>query len=157
MPVILHPREFDRWLDCDETERLPLDLLRPLDSDDMMMFEAHPNVGNVRNNGPELMRKRNGQARAERCRCSCASVLTVPDVKPHSEPHERKTGFDRVFSSNSSGANMPPKPVQIYGVLSKVTLAKDQPSTSNTSPEMEKAQPVKVKPAALSSKKKKVN
>ncbi len=23
------------------------------------MFEAHPNVGNVRNNGPELLRKAN--------------------------------------------------------------------------------------------------
>ena len=57
MPVILHPRDFDRWLDRDETERLPLDLLRPLASDEMTMFEAHPKVGNVRNNGPELMRK----------------------------------------------------------------------------------------------------
>ncbi len=40
MPVILHPRDYDRWLDREETERLPLD----------------PKVGNVRNNGPELMR-----------------------------------------------------------------------------------------------------
>ncbi len=57
MPVILHPRDFDRWLDREETERLPLDLLRPLDSDEMTMFEAHPCVGDVRNNGPELLRK----------------------------------------------------------------------------------------------------
>ena len=57
MPVILHPRDFDRWLDREESERLPLDLLRPLPSDEMTMFEAHPSVGNVRNNGPELMRK----------------------------------------------------------------------------------------------------
>ena len=57
MPVILHPRDYDRWLDRDETEQLPLDLLRPLASDEMEMFEAHPNVGNVRNNGPELLRK----------------------------------------------------------------------------------------------------
>ena len=57
MPVILHPRDYDRWLDREETERLPLDLLRPLESDEMEMFEAHPSVGNVRNNGPELLRK----------------------------------------------------------------------------------------------------
>ena len=57
MPVILHPRDFDRWLDRDETQRLPLDLLRPLPSDEMAMFEAHSSVGNVRNNGPELLRK----------------------------------------------------------------------------------------------------
>jgi putative SOS response-associated peptidase YedK len=56
MPVILHPHDYDRWLDREETERLPLDLLRPLDSDEMEMFEANPKVGNVRNNGPELMR-----------------------------------------------------------------------------------------------------
>ena len=57
MPVILHPCDFDRWLDREETTQLPLDLLRPLDSDDMDMYEANPKVGNVRNNGPELMRK----------------------------------------------------------------------------------------------------
>ena len=28
MPVILQPRDYDRWLDRGETERLPLDLLR---------------------------------------------------------------------------------------------------------------------------------
>ena len=29
MPVILHARDYDRWLDREETKRLPLDLLRP--------------------------------------------------------------------------------------------------------------------------------
>lgn len=57
MPVILHSRDYDRWLDREETERLPLDLLRPYESDEMEMHEANPKVGNVRNNGPELMRK----------------------------------------------------------------------------------------------------
>ena len=56
MPVILHPRDYDRWLDREQTEQLPVDLLRPLDSDEMEMFETNPKVGNVRNNGPELMR-----------------------------------------------------------------------------------------------------
>ena len=35
----------------------PYDLLRLLESDEMEMFEADPKVGNVRNNGPELIRK----------------------------------------------------------------------------------------------------
>ena len=56
MPVILHPRDYDRWLDREQSEQLPVDLLRPLDSDEMEMFEANPKVGNVRNNGPELLR-----------------------------------------------------------------------------------------------------
>ena len=56
MPCILHPRDYDRWLDREETERLPLDLLRPFESEEMEMFEANSKVGNVRNNGPELMR-----------------------------------------------------------------------------------------------------
>jgi putative SOS response-associated peptidase YedK len=29
MPVILHPRDFDRWLDREKTEHPPIDLLRP--------------------------------------------------------------------------------------------------------------------------------
>ena len=52
----LHARDYDRWLDREETERLPLDLLRPFESEAMEMYAANPKVGNVRNNGPELMR-----------------------------------------------------------------------------------------------------
>jgi putative SOS response-associated peptidase YedK len=57
MPVILNSRDYDRWLDRDETERLPLDLLRPLESEALEMHEANLKVNNVRNNGPELMRQ----------------------------------------------------------------------------------------------------
>ena len=56
MPVILHPRDYDRWLDREETDGLPLDLLRPIESEEMEAYKANPNVGNVRNNGPEMMR-----------------------------------------------------------------------------------------------------
>jgi len=56
MPVILHPRDYDRWLDREERERLPLDLLRPYGSEEMEVYEANPKVGNTRNNGPEMMR-----------------------------------------------------------------------------------------------------
>ncbi len=56
MPVILRPGDYDRWLDREETERLPLDLLRPFEAAEMEMFRANPMGGNVRNNGPELMR-----------------------------------------------------------------------------------------------------
>ena len=56
MPVILHSRDYDRWLDREETERLPLDLLRPYESEEMEVHEANPKVGNIRNNGPEMMR-----------------------------------------------------------------------------------------------------
>jgi putative SOS response-associated peptidase YedK len=55
MPVILHPRDYDRWLDRQHTERLPLDLLRPFESDAMQMRPANPKVNSVRNNGPELL------------------------------------------------------------------------------------------------------
>src|SRR5450631_1839286 len=57
MPVILHSRDYDRWLDRDEAEQLPLDLLRPFESEAMEMHEANPKVGNIRNNGPEMLKK----------------------------------------------------------------------------------------------------
>ncbi len=56
MPVILHARDYDRWLDKEEMERLPLDLLRLYESKEMEIYEANPKVGNIRNNGPEMMR-----------------------------------------------------------------------------------------------------
>lgn len=55
MPAILHPGEFDRWLDRDETERLPTDLLRPFPAEEMEAFEVSKDVDNVRNNSPELL------------------------------------------------------------------------------------------------------
>ncbi len=56
MLVILHSRDYDRWLDREETELLPLDLLRPYESEAMEVHEANPKIGNIRNNGPEMMR-----------------------------------------------------------------------------------------------------
>jgi putative SOS response-associated peptidase YedK len=57
MPVILHPRDYDRWLGREALQRLPVDLLRPFESDAMSMHEANQKVGNVRNNSPEMMRR----------------------------------------------------------------------------------------------------
>ena len=55
MPVILRPSDYDRWLDREETERLPIDLLRPFGAEEMEMREANPKVNNARNNGPEML------------------------------------------------------------------------------------------------------
>jgi putative SOS response-associated peptidase YedK len=55
MPVILHPRDYDRWLTRETAHQPPIDLLRPYESEAMRMTEANPLVGNVRNNGPEML------------------------------------------------------------------------------------------------------
>jgi putative SOS response-associated peptidase YedK len=57
LALILKPKDYDRWLTTDDREdpRLPLDLLHPLDSDEMKMVRANPAVGNWRNNGPEML------------------------------------------------------------------------------------------------------
>jgi putative SOS response-associated peptidase YedK len=55
MPVILAERDYDRWLLRDDQERPPVDLLRPYLAEEMEAHEAHRDVGNVRNNMPELL------------------------------------------------------------------------------------------------------
>ncbi len=55
MPVILHPRDYDRWLERGETYEPPVDLLRPYEADAMRADTCNPAVGNVRNNGPEML------------------------------------------------------------------------------------------------------
>jgi putative SOS response-associated peptidase YedK len=55
MPVILHPRDFDRWLDREVTDQPPIDLLRPFPADEMEAFEVSDDVGNAKNNAPELL------------------------------------------------------------------------------------------------------
>jgi len=54
MPVIVRPQDYERWLDRGETERPPVELLRPFDAEAMTAWTVDPRVGNVRNNGPEL-------------------------------------------------------------------------------------------------------
>jgi putative SOS response-associated peptidase YedK len=34
-----------------------IDLLKPYESEEMEMYEANPKVGNVRHNGPEMLKK----------------------------------------------------------------------------------------------------
>jgi putative SOS response-associated peptidase YedK len=55
MPVILAERDWARWLDRDPGAPPPVDLLRPFDSDAMQTVPCNPAVGNVRNNGPEML------------------------------------------------------------------------------------------------------
>jgi putative SOS response-associated peptidase YedK len=58
LALILHPRDYDRWLGIDGRggdPRPPLDLLHPYDADKMVMKPANPAVGNWRNNGPEML------------------------------------------------------------------------------------------------------
>jgi len=54
MPVILNPSNYDRWLDR-ESQRPPADLLRPFDASQMVATPCNPKVGNVKNNGPEML------------------------------------------------------------------------------------------------------
>jgi putative SOS response-associated peptidase YedK len=55
MPVILQPRDWEEWLDRDDTKPAPLHLLRPYDSDALKLEPCNSAVGNVRNNGPEML------------------------------------------------------------------------------------------------------
>ena len=54
MPVILHERDYDRWL-TRGLNQPPIDLLRPHEAEAMTISACKPLVGNVRNNGPEML------------------------------------------------------------------------------------------------------
>ncbi len=55
MPVLLHPRDYDRWLQRDDPAGAPVGLLRPYEAEAMQVVSCNPAVGRVRNNGPELL------------------------------------------------------------------------------------------------------
>ena len=55
MPVIVHPGDYDRWLERGIVEQPPVDLLRSYEADAMKASLCNPLVGNVRNNGPEML------------------------------------------------------------------------------------------------------
>jgi len=54
MPVIIRPKDYNRWLDCD-AKRPPVDLLRPCESEAMVAAPCNKEVGNIRKNGPEML------------------------------------------------------------------------------------------------------
>ena len=49
MPVILEPKDYDRWLTPGDAERLPTDLLRAYPAERMTAWKVDRQVGNVRN------------------------------------------------------------------------------------------------------------
>lgn len=55
MPVILAPSDYDRWLDVDNPQQPPVDLMRPCSEDKMLAWRVAPAVGNVRNDEPGLI------------------------------------------------------------------------------------------------------
>ena len=54
MPVIIHPANYDRWLDRANLERPPLDLLRPYEAAAMTAYPVDQRVGSVRHDEPGL-------------------------------------------------------------------------------------------------------
>lgn len=54
MPVILHERDYDEWLLRDDGPP-PTHLMQPFPASEMMAREVSRDVGNVRNNHPELL------------------------------------------------------------------------------------------------------
>ena len=55
MPAILQPKDYDEWLNREEVERPPVHLLKPFPTNTMQIHSAHSKVGNVRNQGPEML------------------------------------------------------------------------------------------------------
>jgi putative SOS response-associated peptidase YedK len=53
MPVIVAPRDYNRWLDPSAPP--PLDLLRPYPAEEMRSWQVSEQVGNVCNNAPSLL------------------------------------------------------------------------------------------------------
>ena len=54
MALIVAKRDWQRWLEPGDSERPPIDLLRPFDSDTMKAWRADERINNVKNTGPEL-------------------------------------------------------------------------------------------------------
>jgi putative SOS response-associated peptidase YedK len=55
MPVIIPERDYDRWLQPGDSDRPPIDMLRPFEADKMTAWKVDKAVGNVKNDRPELI------------------------------------------------------------------------------------------------------
>ncbi len=77
MPVILAPKDYERWLAPADPARLPIDLLRPLPAEAMTAWKVGAGVGNVRNNDASL----------------CAPITANPEADAESNPANQTTLF----------------------------------------------------------------
>ena len=55
MPVVLDPASYDIWLDGAPEAALPL--LKPCPADDLVAYRVSDRVGNVRNDGPDVLER----------------------------------------------------------------------------------------------------
>ena len=55
MPVIIPPKDYERWMAPAEPSHLPVDLLRPYPAEAMKAWRVGRAVGNTRNNDPSLI------------------------------------------------------------------------------------------------------
>jgi putative SOS response-associated peptidase YedK len=55
MPVIIERKNYDRWLDADETSPPPTDILSRNNADQMRAWPVSNRVGNIRNNDASLL------------------------------------------------------------------------------------------------------
>lgn len=55
MPVIIEPKDYDRWLEPADANALPLDLLLPFPAERMKAWKVSSRVGNVRNDEEQLL------------------------------------------------------------------------------------------------------
>lgn len=55
MPVVLEPKDYQRWLTPGDPERLPLDLLRAYPAEKMRAWKVDARVGNAKNDEPGLL------------------------------------------------------------------------------------------------------
>jgi putative SOS response-associated peptidase YedK len=55
MPVIIQPKDYDRWLTPGDPQRPPVDLLRPFPADRMNAWKVGRKVGNVKNDTPDCI------------------------------------------------------------------------------------------------------
>ncbi len=55
MPVIIKPKDYDRWLTPGDPPSLPLDLLRPYPAEQMRAWKVDSRVGNVKDDEERLL------------------------------------------------------------------------------------------------------
>ena len=55
MPVIIPPKDYERWMAPTDPARLPVDLLRPYPAEEMKAWKVGKAVGNTRNNDASLV------------------------------------------------------------------------------------------------------
>jgi microcompartment protein CcmL/EutN len=128
MPVIIPPKDYERWMAPADPSHLPVDLLRPYPGKEMKAWRVSGAVGNVRNDEPEpdcpyIAHASSAPAVRDKCETETNCVLRVPLLQRSEDGDLMANNFLMLFKLDADTIAFSSLLVSIVGAVAAIFAA----------------------------------